>query len=906
MTVRINANSCKNALGTVFLLATAFFVCSTFISMRSVFADPIVSANTSVQSGRQSPRSTSRSTSKRTVSRSTVSRATATPTRTATSRGTAANKTVASRAAVATRSPAATRGNVSRVNSRTTQNANKAVRARSASTTRVGVGSNVMSAGRAGTSNQKATNAYLNSVLNNGYYSNIVDSTTGLISADAYSNCMQSYYACMDEICTTRSTAKGRCSCAGRATNFMTAEEALEKANEELIVLSGQLALLVATKGKGDDLAAAFSLTEAEQVMNCVSWREAKAKCAAVGGSGDDCDDYNHWYSNHPTFASADENATVMTDSNKETMPYYCNKNNNNFGFDISSINGSSSEILAQLKSWAEAKDEADTFNTTDVTSWFYGITNLAEMVDAFAGVRTTIDTEAVNKDKLSKKWGCQLFEYAHNNVCGRVLDSCFNGIYEACGTPPTVTESDGFEVNATDGSTQTKTKTTHIKCQNGQSAPCPFNYNSYIGINAETGDVQLNENNGTSDTLATSNWATCFGYSVDTTSTSYRSGTRTYNDPYYSLRGPVADARRSIMQKYLLDSNAACDAYGENIKKVAQNINYQKVAAQQALQQKRLEFRQQEENSTVENYKTYADNFVNCLSDIYDCYTETADEGWTTARIKTYCAQKSQVQSCYLPMVCSPSHLGLQAVIDKPDNPDSDNKCSFTQDFRENTCRNVVTISEILYGANTNKQELSNYDKLKYGNKVDSQQLRESCLREAGVAAIRNWRKGDNNVYECTRAEIQAKDSNASNGYKTTEDGEECEYITDCNDGYIVANNKCYQTTRKCTDAELLALLGNDADKVALVTDSLVTLDYDTWTYNGCVILDCKTNYHVESNECKSNTKSCSANEINDAEAQSGTKTWNKNTNKWGDCEFVCGAGKTFDENTKKCKAIE
>ena len=46
MTFRINANSCKNAMGTVFLLAAAFFVCSTFISMRSVFADPIAPADT--------------------------------------------------------------------------------------------------------------------------------------------------------------------------------------------------------------------------------------------------------------------------------------------------------------------------------------------------------------------------------------------------------------------------------------------------------------------------------------------------------------------------------------------------------------------------------------------------------------------------------------------------------------------------------------------------------------------------------------------------------------------------------------------------------------------------------------------------------------------------------------------
>ena len=35
------ANSVKNAVGTVFLLAGAFFVCSTMLSIRAVFADPI-------------------------------------------------------------------------------------------------------------------------------------------------------------------------------------------------------------------------------------------------------------------------------------------------------------------------------------------------------------------------------------------------------------------------------------------------------------------------------------------------------------------------------------------------------------------------------------------------------------------------------------------------------------------------------------------------------------------------------------------------------------------------------------------------------------------------------------------------------------------------------------------------
>ena len=89
MKIRINTDSCKNAMGTVFLLATAFFICSTFISMRSVFADPIAQTNVNVQqSSRQSPRTNTR-TSGRTISRSTVSRSNVT--------GSAGDKTSASR-----------------------------------------------------------------------------------------------------------------------------------------------------------------------------------------------------------------------------------------------------------------------------------------------------------------------------------------------------------------------------------------------------------------------------------------------------------------------------------------------------------------------------------------------------------------------------------------------------------------------------------------------------------------------------------------------------------------------------------------------------------------------------------------------------------------------------------------
>jgi len=784
MRFRINVNSCKNALGTVFLLATAFFVCSTFISMRSVFADPIAPMNASTtQSGRQSPRSTSR-TSNRTISRSTVSRGTtgksatatrktvsretdnrtATPTRKTVARGGEEGRTVSTRSKTSARSNAnvaggATRGVVSRsqVSTRETTT-NRAIRARSGTnTSRVAASGNVISASnRAGIRGVGGSYSYLNSRLNTGNYSNIVDSTTGLIAADTYSTCMDAYYSCMDEICTARNTTKGRCSCAGRATNFMAAEEALERANEELIVLSGQLSLLIATKGKGDNLAAAFSLTDAEKVMNCVSWRDALAKCKSGEIKAEDGTDImTKWYNEHPTYANAsNSNADLITgscSSSSYTMPYYCKsgENGNDFGFDISSIDGSSSDILAQLKAWADAKDLAKQYTDDDTNN----LANISQVMTRYVNglADITTDTSKESLDKLANKWGYVLFEYAHNNVCGRVLDSCFNGIYEACGTPPTVTESDG--------------ETIHSKCMSGATSNCPYNFNSYIHV-SEEGDIVLNERgSGTSNNATLEKSASCFGYSTTTTTTGR--STSASSDPYYSLRGPVADARRSIMQKYLLDANAACDTYGAALKKTAQNINYQKIAAQQSLQQKRLEFKTEEENAVLAEAKTAIDNFNECLSEIWDCYEQYQDEDtWTTARIKTYCSQVSQVPHCYETMICSPLDTSLTAVIDEPDST----SCTFSTEYKDNNCRNVVTLSEILYGTSVapaeNDKEGDILSALNGGSKVTGRKsaaIREACLQRALMSeseenctknnndCLRGWKKPSANTSTST-----------------------------------------------------------------------------------------------------------------------------------------------------------
>ncbi len=846
MNFRINANSFKNAMGTVFLLAAAFFVCSTFISMRSVFADPIAPANTLPQrTGRASPRATANnnaSVARSTVARSTVSRATVRPTnavsRATVARGNASSRTVSQRGTtnrnVNVAKTTTTRGVTSRGQSAT--RSNRAVRARtatSATPSRVSATGSIMAGSRASTS---TSYSYLASSLYTGSYSNIIDSTTGLISADAYSNCMASYYTCMDEICTARSDTKGRCSCAGRATNFLDAEEALEAANEELIKLSGQLSLLIATKGRGNDLASAFSLTDAEKVMNCVSYKEN-----VIGKKMTDA----QWYEQHLSFS---DNALQTSG-----MPSYCS--DNDFGFDIKNIDGSSSDILAQLKAWADAKDLAKQYETDDgnlITKY----TNIANVVNNMNGVSSLSDSDTSSLDSLANKWGYKLFEYAHNNVCGRVLDSCFNGIYEACGTPVNVTDSEGK---------------THSRCGNGATSECPFNYNSYISVvtsGDNQGDVKLNERNSSSSVKST---ASCFGYTTTTTTTTTsRLGTTTTStDPYASLRGPVADARRSIMQKYLLDANAACDTYGTALKQTAQNINYQKIAAEQALQQKRLEFKQEEEATILADATAAIDNFNECISEIWDCYDEYEDEDkWTTARIKAYCSQVSQVPHCYETMICSPLQTQLVAVVDKADS----NSCIYSNDYSENTCRNVVTISEILYGTGqTADDSLDNWNSVGKLS-VKSAAVREQCLERAlGCAenstdtettyCLRTWKKGDTNSTDSGTGTIGNGTSsgttscsddllttlNAATGYIQ---GNDC-IITSCIADYSLANNRC---VRNNCSSSLLNSLNATAG----------------YANNGsCDITQCKSDYSLVDNQCVRNR--CSSAMLDSLNAAAG-----------------------------------
>ncbi len=675
----------KNALGTMFLLVGAFLVCSTFLSMRVVFADPIgpmlgndETAGDGLTLGWQSPRNSTGRNVRATAPRPTTGVATTTATRNVVQRPT----TDIARGATA-------RGVVSRELARRSSRATaptRTVRARTATTNPARV--SLQGDAIRGTKTISGTYyTYLNSKLYTGNYSNIVDSSTGLISADAYSNCLESYYTCMDEICTARNEAQRRCACAGRVKAFAEAENALNSANEELIKISGQLALLIANKGK--EVSAAFELTDAERVMNCVSWREAS-------DNGTNSNKFGDWCAEHGLFSSGGRDVCSYNQA-----PSYCTSEQV-YGFNVANLDGAGSDILASLSAWAdEVKANTDTILADNTDSVFQAMENVTTILNGIGGSTASIINEET-RDTLAETWGYDLFRYAHNNVCARVLDSCFNGIYEGCGTPP----SGG-------------------RCANGATSSCPFNYNSKVTISS-SGDVKLNERSN----IGTAANASCFGYSSS-------------NDPYENLRGPVADARRSVMQKYLLDANADCDLYGEQLKATAQKIAYQKVAAQQALQQKRLEFYNNERDEVLSKATAAGTNFNECISELWDCYETQAqsNENWPDARIKTYCAQIANVPHCYQDMICNPSYAQFRAVIDKPDG-----SCTWNaSDYTLNTCRNIVTLNEILNGASSN-----------YGNPPmpngsgNSADFREQCLRDAlgcpGDGCIRNWRRSSGN----------------------------------------------------------------------------------------------------------------------------------------------------------------
>lgn len=550
----------------------------------------------------------------------------------------------------------------------TTGGANTANRARSV-VSRVGVTGNTQSAARVsltGTA-MRANTGLMYSNMSSAYtsYTNIIDPMTGLISADAYNNCMTSYYTCMDEICTARNPGQRRCACAGRVKTFANLEQTLQSAREDLLKVSGELSLFIASKG--ESLNSAFSLTDAEKTLNCVSWRDV---VVSGGDRGKWCFEHFVEGTTSTTNSSGDK---VYSCPSTWTEPAYCadtSVNGIGLGTDwMKILNGSDSDIIAALRSYADTANQANVIIQSNNNELSSAIKNVEDVINSLNGGTVLFGTTTTTSDSLAETWGYELFQYAHNNVCNRVLDACFNGIYEACGSH-----------NGTTG---------------------PYNLNSTIKVVNGDLDFVISGSNTSTST------ASCYGYTTNS------------GDPYNTLRKPVADARRSILQKYALDANADCDIYGEELKTSAQNMNYQRIAATQLLQQKRLEFAQEKEATTESDLVAARTNFNNCLNEVYDCYNHQVlvNPAWSTARVKSYCAQVAEVPSCYETMVCNQE---AGAIIDVADSA----SCSNTADWTKNTCRNITRLSEILNGASATATAPS-----LTGNSAN---FREHCLRNA------------------------------------------------------------------------------------------------------------------------------------------------------------------------------
>ncbi|MCL2338537.1 MAG: hypothetical protein FWC51_01105 [Proteobacteria bacterium] len=553
-----------------------------------------------------------------------------------------------------------------------------------ASANRVSVTGNAMVVPRAGVAGTGTSGLY--SALYTGSYSNIIDPNTGLISADAYSNCLNSYYTCMDEICTARKPGQKRCACAGRVKTFADTETQLDAAKQDLIKISGELALFIASKGR--NVSAAFTLTDAEKVMNCAAWHDMTT-------NGSTPDQMTAWCQSHNMF---DANTCSKT-----VAPTYCTDTSLGGTNWVDTLNGSSSDIIASLQQYASTINSINTITTANNNALINSMQTVNQVLASISGMTgTAVNLSTTSVDTLANTWGYDLFAYAHNNVCNRVLDSCFNGIFEACGSHKT----------SPDGTTA--------------SGNGPFNYNSFITVSNNDVSFTTPSTAGGSSNNAS---AACYGYT---------SGT----DPYTTLRQPVADARRSILQKYALDANADCDAYSDNLKTQVQTVQYQKIAATQALQQKRLQFATDAATQIATDATNAKTNFSQCLSELLDCYTtqNTAQPTWTTARIKTYCAQIANVPHCYQTMMCNPTS-GINVVNAVIDKPDVTSGCVSSADPTVNTCRNIVTLGEILADNSGLPANASVVPAT--GN---SYQIREFCIRQilgnngAGGWGIRNW----------------------------------------------------------------------------------------------------------------------------------------------------------------------
>jgi hypothetical protein len=324
-------------------------------------------------------------------------------------------------------------------------------------------------------------------------------------------------------------------------------------------------------------------------------------------------------------------------------------------------LNGADSDILAGLRRYAEQINEVDTMFREEVNPFGNAFLNMVDITNDVGDI--TGSRRQADIDRLAETWGYDLFAFGHNNVCGRVLDSCFNGVFEMCGMRP----------------------------QNQGGGSGPYNMNSRITVS--NNDVNFNVvGEGTTVNIGTPQ---CFGYTNN-------------NDPFRDLRRPIAQARLSILQRYVLDANADCDVWGESLRNQLQNVDLQRVAATQMLQRARLEFAQERNNNRIRDLSAAQQNYLRCVDEIWQCRNDQNNSRSTrvgqTNNIIAFCNQMNQVPACYRQMVCD---MEATEVI-TASSADDDN------------LQNTVLLSEILAVSN------------------DPQDPREICMRNSlGVVEL-------------------------------------------------------------------------------------------------------------------------------------------------------------------------
>ncbi len=385
----------------------------TTSSSRNTSARSVVSrtattptASTTAATSRTATPTTSRTATTGTATRGTTSR-------TATTRGTTA--TTGTSRAVTSRT--ATTGTARNVNNRTTTSRGTST-ARTASSARVG-----MIATGTSRASSYISKLYSSSTTDLG---DLLDSKTGYISDSAYNTCKDNYFECMDLVCTTRAPAKKRCACSDRINAYTDIENQLEEAKLQLLQVSNNLTLLIASGGDADLMAAAYTQSDAEKVLKCVSaCKNETTNNDIIASYGCKCADYEYL--------------------------------------------GSDSDIYSQIQAISDLVNDADSSTGDDTTlyAWGESINTVSEALNKLSGYDSGY---SIDEDNYANLWGTDLLKFAdpmyeksgespkykssnptldhitNAGVCTRVIDMCFNGIYN------TVTEAD--ELNGTSYST--------------------------------------------------------------------------------------------------------------------------------------------------------------------------------------------------------------------------------------------------------------------------------------------------------------------------------------------------------------------------------------------------------------------------------------------------------------------